>query len=307
MQRGVSADSIHATNNVAAYIGRMGTGGRTSVRGEVQSSSRSGQTGNTVRQGAQNLGGLVQRLGERFIASNSSATSSNTVGSTTSKPNSGRSQHPSSGSSGTTNDRQIAGRAISQASLQTGNSTISTNVGVAATSPTNPLSPAASTNRVTNTGQALGQTQQAAKPVESLGDMIRSKYQEFYDQGYANTMREVQRGRLPNNNRVIGNKTDAYARVELRKWLQRNGIPEGPNEIVRINRRLYDPSGSGRYRVPDVHIPSENLILDGSLGFKTNSSPQIRDFYKFGNGANTTIIVPSGFGDRGSYSITPRR
>ena len=75
VQRGVSADSIYAMNDAAVYMGRMGTGGRTSVKEGTQSSLRSGQARSTIRQGLHKLGGFFQRLGERFIASNPSAAS----------------------------------------------------------------------------------------------------------------------------------------------------------------------------------------------------------------------------------------
>jgi hypothetical protein len=123
---------------------------------------------------------------------------------------------------------------------------------------------------------------------------VAAKYQELYDQGYALTTQRVNQGLVANNNTAIGTEVDAYARVGLRDWLANvENIPEGPGQIIQVNRYLYDPAGSGAYRIPDVYIPSAGTILDGSIAFKTGSLPQINDFWNFSNGANITIIRPT--------------
>jgi len=73
----------------------------------------------------------------------------------------------------------------------------------------------------------------------------------------------------------------------MRFWVNEQGL----SEDVLINKRLYDPSGSGSYRIPDVQIPSENLILDGAIGTKTMSTPQIQDFMNW-TGRQPIIINP---------------
>jgi len=119
-------------------------------------------------------------------------------------------------------------------------------------------------------------------------------------------MSSVSQGLLPNDPLIIGNKTDALARIDLRDWLNAEGISEGPGEIIQVNRRLYDPLGSGNYRVPDVHVPGSQTILDGSLQFKTDAMTQILDYRAFSNGAKVTIVRPSTAPDgwaSGSYGI----
>ncbi|HTV31276.1 MAG TPA: hypothetical protein VMF32_26310 [Xanthobacteraceae bacterium] len=124
-------------------------------------------------------------------------------------------------------------------------------------------------------------------------DAVTAKYQELYDESYANVMSSVSQGLLPNDPLIIGNKTDALARVDLRDWLNAEGISEGPGQIIQVNRRLYDPIGSGNYRVPDVHVPGSQTILDGSLQFKTDAMMQILDYQAFSSGEKVTIIRPS--------------
>jgi hypothetical protein len=132
------------------------------------------------------------------------------------------------------------------------------------------------------------------RSIDEFTDAVTAKYQALYDDGYAATMKKVEQGLLPNEPLVIGNRTDLFARTGLRDWLANvEGIDEGPGQIIRVNRRLYDPVGSGSYRVPDVHIPESQTILDGSLQFKTGSMSQINDYKAFSSGARITIIRPS--------------
>ena len=143
------------------------------------------------------------------------------------------------------------------------------------------------------------------KSIAEFTDAVTVKYQALYDQGYVIAQKMVAKGRIPNTARAIGSKTDEFARVGLRDWLSNvEGIEEGTKSIIQVNRRLYDPMGSGAYRVPDVYIPGSQTILDGSISFKTGASKQIIDFKRFSGGAKTTIIAPSGL-PWGSYGIIP--
>jgi hypothetical protein len=98
----------------------------------------------------------------------------------------------------------------------------------------------------------------------TLGDSVPAKYQQVYNEADALVQRQVALGAIANDPLVIGGRTDAIARFNLRSWLRDSqGITEGRGSIVEVNRRLYDPSGSGAYRVPDVRIPGESIIFDG--------------------------------------------
>jgi len=87
----------------------------------------------------------------------------------------------------------------------------------------------------------------------------------------------------------------------MQDWLADEGIGEGQGQLIQVNRYLYDPAGSGSYRIPDVSIPGANQIYDATLGFKSWSTPQIRGFYQYSNGSNITIVRPTQLG--GSYSV----
>jgi hypothetical protein len=143
--------------------------------------------------------------------------------------------------------------------------------------------------------------------IDQFTDAAISKYQAFYDQGYALALDRAEQGLIVNRPLVIGNATDMYARYGLRDWLVNvEGIEEGSGQIIQVNRRLYDPFGSGDYRVPDVYIPGSKTILDGSMQFKTSSMPQISDYRTFSGGANVVVIRPSAAPPRavvGSYGI----
>lgn len=89
----------------------------------------------------------------------------------------------------------------------------------------------------------------------------------------------------------------------MHRWLRSEGITEGPDQAVQLNRWLRDPSDSGAYRIPDVRIPDANLIMDGTIGLKWQSTPQVADFRSFSGGSSIVIVRPTQLG--GSYSVLP--
>lgn len=144
------------------------------------------------------------------------------------------------------------------------------------------------------------------RSIGEFTDAVTENYQRLYDEHYADTMELVSRGFVENDPLVIGGRTDTLARVDLRDWINEEAIDEGPGQIIQINRRLYDPLGTGRFRIPDVYIPESRTILDGSLQFKTSSTSQVSDFRAFSGGANIIMIRPaSALSSRvsGSYGI----
>ena len=124
-------------------------------------------------------------------------------------------------------------------------------------------------------------------------DAVAAKYQQLYDEGYAATRDLVDRGLVADNNTVIGSRVDSLARNGLRDWLSGvEGIEEGPGQIIQVNRRLYNATGS-RYRIPDVYIPGAGMIFDGTIAEKTSLLRQTIDFHNFSGGGNVMIIRPS--------------
>jgi hypothetical protein len=93
---------------------------------------------------------------------------------------------------------------------------------------------------------------------------------------------------------VKGQQVDSIARADLKAALSPGGDLEDLSDSVRVNRRLYDAAGSGNYRVPDVYIPSEDAIFDGTIGIKTINTPQVTDFFGYSNTKNVVIVTPNG-------------
>jgi hypothetical protein len=145
------------------------------------------------------------------------------------------------------------------------------------------------------------------RSITEFTDAVTSQYQALYDQGYILAVDRAKQGLIANTPVVVGNETDSFARYGLKDWLANTeGIDEGPGQIIQVNRRLYDPLGSGSYRLPDVYIPASQTILDGSVQFKTNSMGQILDYNSFSGGAKVIIVRPSAVppgSASGSYGI----
>jgi len=142
-----------------------------------------------------------------------------------------------------------------------------------------------------------------------LSAQVFSRYQGFVDNAYNAALNTEAAGllRIPegiSRETYLGQYTDKIARAQMRDWVTQQGISEGAEGLVQVNRRLYNPVGEG-YRVPDVRIPEENIIFEGTIGQKSFTTPQIRDFYDFSQGGRITIIRPTELG--GSYSVLPTR
>jgi hypothetical protein len=89
----------------------------------------------------------------------------------------------------------------------------------------------------------------------------------------------------------MGQFVDTAARRQLLRALRPGGELEDLSDAVVVNRRLYYTSGSG-YRIPDVYIPSEGVVLDGTIGFKDATTPQIRGFFR-GGARNVLVVKPN--------------
>jgi hypothetical protein len=144
--------------------------------------------------------------------------------------------------------------------------------------------------------------------IDEFSSETFARYQQYTNEGYARALRLEENGGLlipegVSRETVLGQRTDAFARVRMDRWLQSEGIAEGPGQSIQLNRWLRDPSGGGAYRIPDVRIPENNLIMDSTIGYKWQSNPQITDFYNFSGGSRITILRPTGLG--GSYSLLP--
>jgi hypothetical protein len=97
-----------------------------------------------------------------------------------------------------------------------------------------------------------------------------------------------------------GQRTDAYARDAIRGWVESENLAD---DVVLINRRLYEPGEGLAYRIPDIRVPDANLILDGTIGWKWGTTAQIGDFRAF-SGARIIVVRPSALG--GPYTPLAR-
>lgn len=134
-------------------------------------------------------------------------------------------------------------------------------------------------------------------PVLHSDQVIINNYQRYYSEAWSQVVNDFNKGNITipaemNWKTVLGQHTDAIARNRLINFLRREGILEGPQTDVLVNRWLRDPSGSGKYRIPDVRLKTTGTILDGTIGNKTMASPQIQDFIQFSGGDDVIIIRP---------------
>ncbi|GLC31550.1 DNRLRE domain-containing protein [Clostridium omnivorum] len=134
-------------------------------------------------------------------------------------------------------------------------------------------------------------------PVLHSDQIIMNNYQRYYNEAWSQVVNDFNKGKITipadmNWKTVLGQRTDSIARNRLINFLGREGIPEGPQTDVLVNRWLRDPSGSGKYRIPDLRLKATGNILDGTIGNKTMTSPQIQDFIKFSGGDKVIIIRP---------------
>ena len=144
--------------------------------------------------------------------------------------------------------------------------------------------------------------------MNELSDAAYVKYQGFVDQGYTNAVQDLKDGVFKirpgvSENTVLGARTDIFARVNMNRWLAGEGISEGANSMVQVNRYLRDPAGSSAYRILDLSIPGANQIYDASLANKSWSLPQVQGFYNYSGGSRITIVRPTANPAGGSYSL----
>jgi YD repeat-containing protein len=139
--------------------------------------------------------------------------------------------------------------------------------------------------------------------MRELADAGYLKYQSGVDDGYAASLAALRDGtlRVPRGvpeDTVLGASTDRYARAVMNLWADEEGVAQ----FAQINRYLRDPSGSGRYRIPDLSFSGQ--IYDATLGRKWfGKTPQVNDFYNYSGGSHITIVRPTL--REGSYSLLP--
>lgn len=85
-----------------------------------------------------------------------------------------------------------------------------------------------------------------------------------------------------------GGQIDNAARAEMNAFKQLTGMDD-----LIVNQRLYVPDGIKGYRVPDLMVPGERTIIDGTIGTKGLTTPQIQDFFASGKVDRVILVAPN--------------
>jgi len=138
--------------------------------------------------------------------------------------------------------------------------------------------------------------------MSALQNAVGTEYQRLVDIGYNRGAELWEKEELTgyNRNHAIGEYLDDFARRGMRSWFANEGLDTGMDGVAQIyvNQRLYDENGL-KYRIPDLRVG--NRYFDASLALKSDTTPQVRDFYRFGNPSMVTITRPTALG--GAYNI----
>lgn len=97
----------------------------------------------------------------------------------------------------------------------------------------------------------------------------------------------------------IGLFADAAARAQLLDYNKAIGVPEGPGQIISLNRWAYDMQGSGLYVRPDVLFdlgPSQRSWIDGKTTFLDTQTmtKQFEDFFRYTGATTGKVATPVG-------------
>ncbi len=137
----------------------------------------------------------------------------------------------------------------------------------------------------------------------AFADKVGELVQQFTDQAYPLALRAQQAGKLRGyRDFQVGNAVDRIVADDLRAFLKSEQIAEGPGQLIQINRRLYDPAGSGQFVRPDVRIPNANRILEVTVGNKQIGGRQLQAYLNYSNDY-TTVIRPENLAYGGSFSL----
>jgi hypothetical protein len=117
-------------------------------------------------------------------------------------------------------------------------------------------------------------------------------YQSAYDDAAVAFKRDLDAGAIskPNNLRFetwAGNRIDSLARDEMLTFKQINNF----NNLL-VNRRLDSNGGIKDYRIPDLFLPGERTVIDGTIGTKGLTTPQIQDFFNSGKVDRVILVAP---------------
>lgn len=97
----------------------------------------------------------------------------------------------------------------------------------------------------------------------------------------------------------VGLFADNIGREALVRYNQALGVPEGPGQILSLNRWAYDPQGTGQFVRHDVLVdfgPNQRYWIDGKTSLMQSqiSAKQFETFYRYTNAAGGKVATPQG-------------
>jgi hypothetical protein len=143
-------------------------------------------------------------------------------------------------------------------------------------------------------------------PTQYLGE-VEARYQRAFVRGVELGEERYGRGELrypadmPKQLQV-GLFADDFGKRALLTYHAAIGVPEGPGQVVSLNRWSYDPGGTGLYIRNDVLVdlgPGQRYWVDGksSLMEAQNSAKQFQTFHQYTATARGKVATPQGMFD----------
>jgi hypothetical protein len=140
---------------------------------------------------------------------------------------------------------------------------------------------------------------------DALISNVEQRYQDAFKIGFERAQRRLEGGErliypadMPKQLQ-IGLFADKFAKDTVGDYLRSVGLPEGPGQIVALNRWAYDRQGSGFYVRPDVLIdfgPNYRHWIDGKSSYVNDGvvPKQLQDFFRYTGSQSGTIATPVG-------------
>jgi hypothetical protein len=141
---------------------------------------------------------------------------------------------------------------------------------------------------------------------EALTANIEQRYQAAFKDGFERATNKLANGELLLRYPVdmpqqfqVGLEGDRTGKDAVSQYLRSIGLPEGPGQIVSLNRWAYDRQGSGFYVRPDVFVdlgPNARHWIDGKSSYLNNGvlPQQLQQFFKFTGSQTGTVATPIG-------------
>jgi hypothetical protein len=128
--------------------------------------------------------------------------------------------------------------------------------------------------------------------LEPNSQKVLAAYQGAYDDAAGAFQRKLSSGDIAKPDRLnfntwAGNRIDNAATIDMKAFREMSGLDE-----LRVNQRLNTVDGIADYRKPDLFIPSERTVIDGTIGTKDLSTAQIQDFFNSGKVDRVILVSP---------------